>query len=298
MDFLETADDEEKHLIARMTITPGTTGAVSIHLIGGLYVVPGANSGIEPFTVYSTSSYGSRTGNIQRYDCIQIAYAINHDEKHLNHIYDVEDEVPFCQVHTLMFFILTLMYPYVLLSHQVLAILRVTDLTHIDEEGHTVQLDKFYLVVTDLLISEKTATDNFLPYPLLKYDIGYDPVQKINTARMHIIDAESIFRPAILIPCNERKSNFGHKFKLASKGNKFDSTSAVRMWGIPYKILDRAGYDMNFPSNADDDNNIFLNDDNMHIIFEQARQIGEDVDEGLSDDNDDRIDDNSDHSIM
>ena len=36
----------------------------------------------------------------------------------------------------------------------------------------------------------------------------------------------------------------------------------------------------------------------MHIIFEHARQIGEDVDEGLSDDNDDLIDDNSDHSII
>ena len=170
------------------------------------------------------------------------------------------------------------MYPYVL---QVMAILRVTDLNHIDKDDHTMQPDKFYLVVTDLLLAEKTSTDRFLPYPLLKYDIGYDPVEKINTAVMHIINAESIFRPAILIPCNDRKTNFGLKFKMPSRGNKFDSTSAVRMWGIPYKILDRAGYDIAFPSNADDhdeNNNIFLNDDNMHLIYEQARQIGEEVD--------------------
>ena len=58
---------------------------------------------------------------------------------------------------------------------------------------------------------------------------------------------------------------------MPPKGNKLDSTSAVHMWGIPYKMLDRAGYDIAFQSNADDDN-ICFNDDNMHIIYDQENR--------------------------
>ena len=107
MSYVEDADEEDKMLIARMTISPGHPGALNISVIGGIYIMPSDDSGIAPFTVYATSSYGSREGNIKRYDCFQIAYDIQ-KENHLNHIYDAADDYPFSQVLTLT---LTKLYP-------------------------------------------------------------------------------------------------------------------------------------------------------------------------------------------
>jgi hypothetical protein len=127
-----------------------------------------------------------------------------------------------------------------------------------------------------------------LPYPLLKYDIHYNSSYKKNLPSMNIIEAESIYRPAILIPCPDRSSNFGKKYKEdAYKKKKYSSQSAssaapsaseggtstaqIRLWGIPYKIIDRTGYDLTFPAagNGHGDH-IFLNASHMQDIHAAA----------------------------
>ena len=170
-----------------------------------------------------------------------------------------------------MFSIITLMYPYVSPS----------GLGHFTDHGsHSRERRRRYTASWQVSSSchwfspgRKNGTDRYLPYPLLKYDIGWDPISKMNTARMHIIDAESIFRPAIMIPCNDRSANFEAKLKISTRANSTDCTSAMRMWGIPYKILVRSGYDITFPSaDAADDNNLFLHDDNINLIRGQTTQ--------------------------
>ena len=78
-----------------------------------------------------------------------------------------------------------LMFPYV----QILAILRITDPSYTNDDGVIQPLDKFLLVVTDLLTANKKPTDNLLPYPLLKYNIDYDAKERKNMVSMHIIEA-------------------------------------------------------------------------------------------------------------
>ena len=56
-------------------------------------------------------------------------------------------------------------------------------------------------------------------------------------------------------------------------------THYIRMWGIPYKILDRAGYNLALPTAAGDP--IFLNDENINVIHDwlQRDSDNEDNDE-------------------
>lgn len=52
----------------------------------------------------------------------------------------------------------------------------------------------------------KNVSDRYLLNPLLKHDMGWDSISKSSTARVHNIDAEGIFRPAI-------SSGFEKKFE-------------------------------------------------------------------------------------
>ena len=96
------------------------------------------------------------------------------------------------------------MFAYVLFV-QVLGILRITDHHNTDNDGVYEPIDRFLLIVTDLLLAQKIEGDIYLPYPLLMYHVVYDStlrqsvrhIPQLNIVQMHIIDAESIFRPAI-----------------------------------------------------------------------------------------------------
>jgi hypothetical protein len=182
-----------------------------------------------------------------------------------------------------------------------LSILRVTDHHHRDANGVLQPIDRFLLIVTDLIIAPKIEGDRYLPYPLLKYDVvhvvalrlSHRHVPQLNSVHMYIIDAESIFRPAILIPCPDRSKNYGKAFSTNRLARPSDQcTASVRLWGIPYKTLDRSGYDMTFPVQQQQqqgaprgvNENIFINDVNINEIYEEARAF---VDHRAGDDDDD-----------
>jgi hypothetical protein len=95
--YLDGADAEDTEFIGRMTL-PRTVGGLEINLVGGIVVVPGQHTGIKPFTVYATSSYGSRNGAIQRYDCVQTSYGAPKDQEECLNIYDEVIHYPFSQV--------------------------------------------------------------------------------------------------------------------------------------------------------------------------------------------------------
>jgi hypothetical protein len=88
------------------------------------------------------------------------------------------------------------------------------------DDGVVLPIDRFLLIVTDLIVAPKANSDKFLPYPLLQYNVQHDRIAKVNVPVMHIIDAESIFRPAILIPCPDRSKNFGKPFKIHNSKKK------------------------------------------------------------------------------
>ena len=50
------------------------------------------------------------------------------------------------------------------------------------------------------------------------------------------------------------------------------STDQIRLWGIPYKIIDRTGYDLTFPTAVahEQGDHIFLNAAHMHDIYAAA----------------------------
>ena len=128
--FADGGNADDKLLIARMTL-PCDVGGLEIKLIGGMVIQPATQTGIKPFTVYATSSYGSKTGRIKRYDCIQTAYEGVEEAPHELNIYDEVINYPFSQVHhnylclyvslcfplkhlcLLMFFSLCVMFAYV-----------------------------------------------------------------------------------------------------------------------------------------------------------------------------------------
>ena len=136
---------------------------------------------------------------------------------------------------------------------QALGILRVHDPHHKNEKDLIEPIDHFLLVVTDLIVAAKVGCDNYLPYPLLRYDIQCDVASRKNMPLMHIISAESIYRPAILIPCPDRSYNFGkpflnagRRYRQENRHHRNETNEAIRMQGIPYKIIDRAGYSLTF----------------------------------------------------
>jgi len=106
----------------------------------------------------------------------------------------------------------------------------------------------------------------------------------------------NIYRPAVLFPCFDRSANFGKAYQQNTiAGNRrrrgvdgIDvvneeekiTTSYIRMWGIPYKTIDRAGYDMTFP--ALPGNALYMPDQDINAIYDN---IGEeempDVDQEL-----------------
>lgn len=243
--YWDVADDEDRNLLSRMTLNTADGGLI-ISLVGGIAVVPPPASGIKTFYVYATNRYGSRLGSKLRYDCVQT-------------------DAGFAQV---------------------LAILRITDLHHIDEDGDSEVIDHFLLVVTHLIAADKSASDKYLPYPLLKYNAVHDPGLGRNVLQMEIIDAESISRPAILIPCPDRSSNFGLPYKDVPRGRRrnppSDCTANIRMWGIPYKTIDRSNY---LETVAEDDAEEVINPD-LHLddaIIENIYDVGNDL---LMDDDD------------
>ena len=156
----------------------------------------------------------------------------------------------------------------------------ITDMHNKNEAGDMEAINKFLIVVSDLDFADKTRSDMLLPYPLLKYKItnGFNRYRQNKIVASHIIDVESIFRPAMLIPCPDRSHNFGENFeKEAPRAAKQDHcTHYIRFWGIPYKFLDRAGNNLALPTAEGDP--IFLNDDNINAIHNLAEQDSDDDD--------------------
>ena len=143
------------------------------------------------------------------------------------------------------------------------------------------------MAVSDLEIADKTHGDTFLPYPLLRYNIVNGGLLHRNKmVESHIVDVESIFRPAILIPCPDRSQNFGEKIKNEKPRNatQDECTHFIRLWGIPYKILDRAGYNLALPTAQGDP--LFLNDDNINAIHDWAHEEQSASDEHNGDNSD------------
>jgi len=93
---------------------------------------------------------------------------------------------------------------------------------------------------------------------------------------MHIIEAESIYRPAILIPCLERSYNFGNVFvNPPARGQGTRSTNSVRMWGIPYKIMDRTGYNLTYLTSIGElrEPPFFITDDAIQELYDDSEEI-------------------------
>ena len=93
---------------------------------------------------------------------------------------------------------------------------------------------------------------------------------------MHIIEAESIYRPAILIPCLERSYNFGNVFvNPPARGQGTRSTNSVRMWGIPYKIMDRTGCNLTYLTSTREHREppFFINDDAIQELYNDSEEI-------------------------
>jgi hypothetical protein len=93
---------------------------------------------------------------------------------------------------------------------------------------------------------------------------------------MHVIEAESIYRPAILIPCLERSYNFGHTFvNQPARGPGIRSTNCVRMWGIPYKIRDRTGYNLTHLTSIGEHREppFFIGDDAIQELYNESEDI-------------------------
>lgn len=168
-------------------------------------------------------------------------------------------------------------------------------------------INKFLLVTTDLIEAVKTRADSFLPYPLLRYQnfqprpryhqyhhasgVGHVPVAQI-------IEAENIYRPAVLIPCPDRSANVGKVFRnmpppprrgdpLCRQQERISerklATEYIRFWGIPYRVIDRAGYDTTFPSM--EGNALFIEDNELNAIYHEG-------------DNEDLIDDDDNEDLF
>jgi hypothetical protein len=110
---------------------------------------------------------------------------------------------------------------------QVLALLCITSVSNNEKT--------FLLVVTELAVMVKKDADRFLPYEQLKYSCHYTGLADIS-----VIDARSVFRPAILVPCPDRSQNMHKNFNRKSQGG---GTPSIRFWGIKYNTLDRTGYE-------------------------------------------------------
>jgi len=147
---------------------------------------------------------------------------------------------------------------------------------------------------------EKEYCDAFIPYSLLRYDLQYQQSLRAHVPRAQVIEAANVYRPAVLVPCYDRSSNFGKVLNrntairrrntatgsgAISEEDKL-TTSYIRMWGIPYKTIDRAGYDITFPSM--EGHALFMPDDEINEIYaiageEEALLEEED---GMSDEGD------------
>jgi hypothetical protein len=94
---------------------------------------------------------------------------------------------------------------------------------------------------------------------------------------MHVIQAESIYRPAILIPCLERSYNFGHSFVNTPPARRQGTrcTAYVRMWGIPYKIMDRTGYNLTFLTSIGERREppFFINDAAIQNLYNESEDV-------------------------
>jgi hypothetical protein len=95
--FADGGDADDKLLVARMTL-PQNVGGIEIKFIGGMVIEPAVQTGIKPFTVYATSSYGSRDGEVKRYDCVQVTNEGMEGEPNEMNIYDEVITYPFSQV--------------------------------------------------------------------------------------------------------------------------------------------------------------------------------------------------------
>ena len=138
----------------------------------------------------------------------------------------------------------------------------------------------------ELIEVKKTNADSFLPYPLLRYNNNFKYNKALRTyvpPDVQIIEPENIYRPAIIIPCFDRSNNFNHPYTgvsntLRTRTELNDRTEFIRLWAIPYKVVDRAGYDMTTP--AVQENPLYMQDEQINAIYdEDVHNIAEEEDD-------------------
>jgi hypothetical protein len=222
---------------------------VSIDFVHGLSCKPNVNSGIKPFILYATNNfkgydYITNGRPNPRYDCIQVLQNTGNKDALTG-----EDilETPIVKL---------------------LGMICITTDLHTTE-----QKSEFLLVFTTLKEVPKTGGDKFLPYTLLKYQ----RLPRMMSVVYDIVHTSSLYRPCMVIPCHDRCKYLNTKYRPTGGPQRCAGTESVRMWGIPYKTIDRKGYeDYSNEMNAADDNiddNARNNVNNEQVLFLNSHAI-------------------------
>ena len=189
-------------------LTNLVSNQMTMTMLHGITLKPNSESSLNEYNIYATPSYRG--------------FGYNAVEEHTNPRYDgVELWFGDTEISE---------YP----MNRVLGIIKITEKG--EEEGE----ETILLIVTTLESVPKSRTDNFLPYDLLKYTTipgrgGYMGIQ------VELVDVKSIYRPCMLIPDTDRSNYYNAKFHP-----KF--TKLTRIWGIPYRTIDRTGYSISITS--------------------------------------------------
>jgi len=196
-------NDEDGSLISKMT-NP-TANHLRIKFVQGIKVSPNTESGLKPFHVYASSTLigtvNKRKTKIPRFDGVQISF---------------ENEEHICQC---------------------VAIMSVTDLT--------TSKSRFLLVITILeeilpkvpiipgepkppKVVSKTAIDAFWDFPLYMYK----KQPRYLNFEVRMVDAFSISKPCMLLPCPSRKKGFNSPWRP-------ELSPKIRIYVVKYDKVDR-----------------------------------------------------------
>jgi hypothetical protein len=244
IDYSQQSDDNF-NLISKCT--DPIENNVSIVFAHAISCKPNANSGIKPFILYASNNfkgYGFRTDGPPnpRYDCIQILQSTGETDALTG--LDIL-ETPMVKL---------------------LGILCITTELNTPE-----QKSEILFVISPLKEANKSGGDKFLPYSLLRYQRA----PRLRNVVYSIVHTSTLYRPCMVIPCHDRCKYLNAKFTHSTRNQ--EGTESVRMWGIPYKTIDRKGYeDYSNEMNAADDNideNARDNVDNEQVLFLNSHAI-------------------------
>jgi hypothetical protein len=204
---------------------------LTIQMIEGIKITPNHETQLAPYHIYATKKFkttvNKQTKHIPRYDSVQILFD--------------DEQVPPPRVRVRVNSPTNLPLPVIRKPIcQVLGIICITDNKLQNNEDPNEPT--FLLIVTEFIVDEKKGADKFLPYDLLRYCI--DPDGGPYLGDLSIVDAKSVFTPAIVVPCPDRSKRLHSKFSRTSK----IGTECIRLWGIKYETLDRNGYDCPSPA--------------------------------------------------